>query len=106
MNRGQEYARRKKYIEEGVGGLLAVKEDFLGIKYARHTLTDSEYVRIADVQGRAITLNITALNLEEILEDIARVVLINKERIAPPAGVVTDPAELRTISALFNRREI
>lgn len=101
MNKGQEYSIRKKFIEGTITDFLKVKEDFDYLKYARRDLTDSEYIRIGDVQGRAITLDITAMSLEEITENISRLVLANKEKVNPPANIVSDPDVLRAISKYF-----
>lgn len=101
MNKGQEFANRKKFIEGTITDFLKVKEDFEYLKYARRDLTESEYIRIGDVQGRAITLDITAMSLEEIIENISRLILVNKEKVNPPANIVSDPAILRAISKYF-----
>ena len=102
MNRGQVYESRKKFIEDGIAALMAVKQDYAYIKYARANVTDSEYVRIGDVFGKAVTLDITARSLEDIFEDISRINLLGKENIAPPSNIVDDKDELRKISGLFN----
>ena len=96
MTKGQEYLTRKQFIEETLKNYLNVKADFDYIRYAKTKLTDSEYIRIGDITGKAVTLNITAMSLEEIGENIARLVLK-----ATPYCVVTDTEELRAISSLF-----
>lgn len=101
MNRGQMFEKRKRFIEENIYSLLVVKRDFDYIKYARHNLTENEYMRIGDIQGRAITINITGMSLEDIFEVISRMNLLDKEEIAPPQGIVDDADELRAISPLF-----
>lgn len=102
MNRGQVFESRKKFVEEGIGTLMQVKQDFAFIKYARTGLTESEYIRIGDVQGRAVTLDVTAKSLEDIFEDLSRIILLKKEKISPPDNIVVDPDVLRKISVLFN----
>ena len=101
MNRGQIFESRKRFVEDGIGLMMSVKRDYAFIKYARTGLTDSEYMRIGDIQGRAVTLDITARSLEDILEDMSRINLAGKEKIAPPDNIITDPDKLREISALF-----
>lgn len=102
MNRGQVYASRKEFIEEGIGMVMAAKRDFGSIKYARSSVTDQEYVRVVDVFGSAVTIDITGEDLERILSDMSRIILMGEERVNAPAGVVTDRDVLRAISPLFN----
>ena len=101
MNKGQVFESRKKFVEDGLGTMMSVKRDYAYIKYARTGVTDSEYMRIADIFGGVVTLDITARSLEDILEDVSRVNLIDKEDIAPPKNVVTDKETLRKIAPLF-----
>ena len=100
MNIGQVYSSRKNFIENGVGYLMAAKKDFESIKYARSAVTDREYVRIRDIFGKAVTIEITGDDLEKVLSDMCRVILMNEEKIAPP-DCVTDTDTLRKISPLF-----
>lgn len=101
MTKGQDYMARAYFIESTVDRFLKHKKDFDYIRYTRSKHTDGEYIRIADMQGRAITLDITARSLEDIAEDIARIILIGKEKIAPPDNIITDPSKLRIVSMLF-----
>ena len=101
--RGQEFIARQNFVEVTLHQALASKPDFDYIKYARDALTDSEYIRIADLQGKACTIDITGRSLEEIVEDVARIVLIPKEKITPPETIVTNPQVLRSIAPLFKR---
>ena len=101
MSRGQEFQKRKNYIEKTISELLSVKKDFGYILYARTSITDSEYVRIGDITGKAVTLNVTAMSLESIMEDIARIVLLPKEKVSVPSSIVFDKEELRKASLLF-----
>lgn len=101
MTRGQAFRERKYFVEFTIAEILKHKADFDYIKYAHTGLTDCEYIRIGDVQGRAITLDITARSLEGIVEDIARIILMGKEKIAPPANIITNAIELREINTLF-----
>lgn len=101
MNRGQVFESRKKFVEEGIATILSAKSDFMYIKYARVGLTESEYIRIGDVFGKSVTLEITAMSLEDIVEDIAKIMLIGNEKISPPESIVTDKETLRKIALLF-----
>ncbi len=101
MTKGQGYSARAYFIEGTVYNLLKHKEDFDFIKYGRTLLKGKEYMRIGDIQGNAVTLDVTGRSLEAIAEDIARIILIGKEDIAPPDNIVTDQEEKRAIAHLF-----
>ena len=101
MNRGQVYASRKEFIENGIGQIMIAKRDFDSIKYARSAVTDREYIRIGDVFGKAVTIEITGEDLEKILMDMSRIVLMGEEKVSAPSGVVTDRDTLRKVSTLF-----
>lgn len=100
MNRGQVYASRKNFVES-IGELMAAKKDFLSIKYARSAVTDREYVRVHDIFGKAVTIEITGDDLEKILSDMCRIILMGEENVSAP-NCVTDMDMLRRISPLFN----
>lgn len=101
MNKGQIYASRKDFIENGVGELMSAKKDFESIKYARSAVTDREYVRVRDIFGKAVTIEITGDDLEKILSDMSRIILMGEERVSVPSGVITDRDALRKIAPLF-----
>lgn len=100
MNKGQIYASRKNFVES-IGELMAAKKDFLSIKYARSAVTDREYVRVHDIFGKAVTIEITGDDLEKILSDMCRIILMGEENVSAP-NCVTDMDMLRRISPLFN----
>ena len=100
MNIGQIYTSRKNFVENGVGALMAAKKDFKDIKYARSAVTESEYVRVQDIFGKAVTIDITGDDLEKILSDMCRVILMGEEKVSPP-NCVTDMEILRKIAPLF-----
>ena len=102
MNKGQVYESRKRFVEDGIGTMMMAKQDFESIRYARSSVTDQEYIRIRDVFGKAITIDITGVDLEDILSNMCRVILISEEKVTPPSGIVTDKDALRKISTLFN----
>ena len=102
MNRGQVFESRKRFVEDGIGAMMSAKRDFESIKYARSSVTDQEYIRIRDIFGKAVTIDITGVDLETILSDMCRVILLGEEKVAPPNGIVTDKDALRKIATLFN----
>ena len=101
MNRGQVYASRKNFVES-IGELMAAKKDFLSIKYARSAATDREYVRVHDIFGKSATFEITGDDLEKILSDMCRVILMGEENVSAPNGYIEDCETLRKIAPLFN----
>lgn len=101
MTEGQGYTAKAFFIESTVYNFLKYKKDFGRIKYGRTLKTGKEYVRIGDIQGNAVTLDVTGRSFEAIAEDVARILLIGKENIAPPDNIVTDQEEKRSIYHLF-----
>ena len=101
MNRGQVYASRKNFVENGVGSMMAAKKDFDSIQYARSAVTEREYIRIRDIFGKAVTIEITGDDLEKILSDMSRIILMGEEKVSAPSGVITDSESLRKIASLF-----
>lgn len=100
MNKGQVYARRKEFIENGIGNMMAAKKDFESIQYARSNVTEREYVRVRDIFGKAVTIEITGNDLEEVLHDMCRIILMGVEKVSAP-NCVTDQTALRQLSPLF-----
>ena len=105
MNKHDEFDVRQKYVEGILGQALKPKKGFGGIKYARNTMTDQAYIRISDLRGSAITLDITALTLEEVLTDVSKIVLVGvlgkHDKMTLPASIVTDGNDLLKLSPLF-----
>lgn len=101
MNKGQIYASRKNFVE-GIGELMSAKKDFLSLQYARSAVTDREYIRVRDVFGKASTFEITGDDLEKILMDMCRVILMGEEKVTAPNGYIDDREALRKIAQLFN----
>ena len=101
MTKGQVYESRQKFIE-GIGVLMSAKKDFLDVQYARASVTDQEYVRVRDIFGKASTFEITGDDLEKILSDMCRVILIGEENVTAPSGYIDDIETLRKIAPLFN----
>ncbi len=100
MNRGQMYASRKNFID-GMGELMSAKKDFLDIQYARTAVTGQEYVRVRDIFGKSSTFEITGDDLDKILMDMCRVILMGEEKVSVPNGYIDDKDTLRKISSLF-----
>jgi len=105
MNIGQVYASRKNFVENGIGSLMTAKEGFESIKYARSAVTDREYVRIRDIFGNAVTIEITGDDPERIFSNMCRYIVFcektKEEKIIPPSGIVTDKNLLIKIAPLF-----
>lgn len=104
MSRAKEYELRKMYIEKVLGTTLKARRGFQGIRYGREPLTDAEYIRISDIRGTTITLNITGRSLEQIMIDVFKVVVIGTmgkhERITVPE-IITDRETLLELAPLF-----
>lgn len=103
MNKGQVYESRKNYVES-IGELMSAKQDFLSLQYARSEKTHREYVRVRDIFGKASTFDITDDDLEKILSDMCRVILMGEDNVSVPSGYIDDKEieTLRLISSLFN----
>lgn len=98
------YDDRKAYIEGLTIGLNALRE-FDGIEYTRTPLTGEEFVKVSDLTGASMFLDVTEMTKAEILKDVARILLmgeINDDRIIPK-GFVTDKDEILAIAELFRR---
>lgn len=108
MNRNKEIRAREYYVNEVLFNAMRPKKAFGGIKYARDPITDQEYVKISDIRGAAVTLNITAYTLEDILTDVCKVILVGvlgkHDKMQLPAGIVTDGDQLIKIAPLFKER--
>lgn len=99
-----ERKARKEYVEIKLCEVLKVKDDFEDIKYGRDVRTEQEYMRVRDIFGGHITINITNLELHEILNYACWVVLngfVREGGIPVPDGIVADKDELRKLAPLF-----
>jgi hypothetical protein len=101
MNIGQIYASRKDFVESGIKPLMKAKQDFQDLRYARSSITNREYIRITDITGKALTLDITGDSLEKILMDASRIILMGEEKVHAPTGTIIDMEVLRKIAPLF-----
>lgn len=98
------YDDRKAYVEGLTIGLNALRE-FDGIEYTRKPLTGEEFVKISDLTGASIFLDVTEMTKAEILKDVAKVLLmgdIDDSRIIPQS-FVADKEQMLDIAELFRR---
>lgn len=98
------YDDRASYIEGLAIGLNAIRE-FDGIEYTRKPLTGEEFVKISDLTGASMFLEVTKMTKAEILKDVARVLLmgdIDDSRIIPQS-FVADKEQMLDIAELFRR---
>ena len=100
-----ERKARQDYIENKLNEVLKVKSDFEDVKYGRDTTTDREYLRTRDIFGGHITIEITNLELCEILDYVCWVILkgfIGTDiPVARFEGIVHDKTELRRLASIF-----
>ena len=101
MNKGQIYQRRKEYIELILGAMLKPKTGFDSIKYGRYNKTDKEYVRLTDLRGNAVTLNITGEKLERVMEMICDYVVNGPSGDIVINYILFDDATLYSLAPLF-----
>ena len=102
--RGAYFARRRDYVE-GLATALQSLQDFDQILYARTYTTEEEFVKLADTIGGCVFLDVTAVKEDEILKDIARIILIdeiNPHKLTPKF-VITDIEKKRSVSMLFRK---
>jgi len=92
---------RKVFIEGTIGNHMSYKKDFESIKYVSDPESGHEYVRFNDIYGMCICLDITGKSFEQILEDASRIVLLGKDKVTPPEGLVEDREKLKEIAPLF-----
>lgn len=98
---------RQEFIEIKLRDILKVKSDFEDIKYGRNSLTEKEYMRVKDIFGGHITIEITNLELSQILDYVSWIVvngyITDDKGVACPdsGGIVTDRYELRKLAPIF-----
>ena len=101
MNVGQNYAQKRAYVEVLLSGVMDVKRDFAYIKYARTKLTDQEYIRIGDKRGTSVTLNVTALGLEDIMNVVCDYIVNGPVGKTVIRYIVHEDRELLGVADLF-----
>ena len=101
-NRTKEMEARKFYIESVLGAALEAKTGFESIKYAAERPIDQEYIRISDLRGGFITIDITGEPLEKIMTDVFRIALSGTaDKFHTPVKIITDWDTLLKIAPLF-----
>lgn len=98
------YDDRQMYVEGLRIGLCALRE-FDGIEYFRKALTGEEFVKISDLTGSSMFLDITKMTKAEILKDVAKVLLmgdIDDSRIIP-MSFISDKEKMLDVAELFRR---
>ena len=98
------YDDRESYVEGLSIGLNALRE-FDGIEYTRKPLTGEEFVKISDLTGASMFLDVTKMTKAEILKDVAKVLLmgdIDDSRIIPQS-FITDKEQMLDVAELFRR---
>lgn len=85
---------KRNYVMD-LSKALGPLQDFEAIAYAQ-TATGAEYIRISDCLGGCAFLDVTGRSLEDILCDVAKIVLRQV-----PASVIRDIEHKRKIAPLF-----
>lgn len=105
MNREKERELRKMYIERVFGLTLKPKKGFESIRYAVDRKTDAEYIRIKDKRGTSMTIDITGDDLETVMFDICRIIVLSEigkhEKLMPPDGLIRNREDLLKLAPLF-----
>jgi len=101
MNIGQNYAQKRAYVEVLLSGVMRVMKGFDYIRYAREFQTEAEYIRIGDLTGRAITLDVTAFDLNDIMMAVCDYIVNGPDGKAVIKCIVHDEDRLIKASKLF-----
>lgn len=94
------YTKEKRAYVEKLRETMAPIQDFGGIRYVNDPRTGAEYIKVWDVVGGAQFLNVTGYSLEDVLKDVATLVL---GRV--PDSVVISIDEKRLAARLFRIQE-
>lgn len=100
------YDLRKSYVEGALQMALTPIRSFDGIEYTRKALTGEEFVKISDLTGATMFLEVTGMTRAEILKDIARLVLMDdiNDSAVIPVGFVWGQEKKLEIAELFKER--
>ena len=101
MNIGQNYAQKRAYVEVLLAGVMRVMKGFDYIKYAREFQTEAEFIRIGDLAGRAMTLDVTAYSLAEIMLAVCDYIVNGPDGKIVIKSIVHDEDRLIKASRLF-----
>lgn len=74
--------------------------DFDCCEYAVNSVTQQEYIRIADTIGSVAYFDVTGMTRAEILKDVCKVVLLDQARLVP-ASLITDKEKKRAAAKQF-----
>ena len=98
------YDLRKTYIEGALQMALTPIRSFDGIEYTRKPLTGEEFVKISDLTGATMFLEVTGMTRAEILKDVAKCILLDDMELGGlvPESLVKDINLKREIARLFN----
>ena len=86
---------KKEYIRK-LRETMSPMQDFGGITYAGENRTGAEYIKVWDTIGGAVFLDVTGYSLEDVLKEMARIVLRQT-----PKSIVTNIEQKRKIAKLF-----
>lgn len=98
--KGAFYAARQAFIETVARQFFEPIGDFESIKYGHYYSTDEEFVRISDVFGATMVLDITALSTPEVVKELCKA-LVQDHGERMPSTMVLDKEKLRHIAPLF-----
>ena len=101
MSRGQDFANKRAYIDVTAAEMLRPKKGFDYIKYAKIHSTDEEMIRIGDLRGNAVTLNVTGESLETIMMIVCDYVVNGPTGRFVISHIVTDDDKLIKAASLF-----
>lgn len=101
MNIGQNYAQKRAYVEVLLSGVMRVMKGFDYIKYAREFQTEAEYIRIGDIAGRAVTLDVTAYSLNDIMMAVCDYIVNGPDGKTVIKSIIHDEDRLFKASRLF-----
>lgn len=96
------FDRRRTYVED-LNMMLEPLHGFDRIEYARAFMQDKEYVKISDIIGNVLFLDISGLTLSEILKEVAKSILIDeiKDPNIIPDSLVFEREDKLKIAELF-----
>lgn len=94
--RGMTLRDKRDFVEK-LNDVFDVMDDFYEIKYACSYVTEQEYLKVSDVIGNVVFMNVTAFSKSEILRDVCKVVASGDL----PFSIIHDTATKKKIAHLF-----
>ena len=101
MNIGQNYAEKKAYIEVLFNAIMRAKKGFDYIKYARTGMINEEFIRIGDLRGNAVTIDVTALGIEDIMMVVCDYIVNGPTGNHVLPRIIVDEDKLIKVANLF-----